>query len=70
MLPASAKGEGRSQVRSAVAETAAWQGAHAPDEAVASLVEGVVEVAVLRWAGSRGRPNVREREPQKGDRAG
>ena len=60
MLPARAKVEGRSQVQSAGAETAAWQGSRTPDEAVASLVEGEVEVAVLRWAGSRGRPNVRE----------
>ena len=62
MLPARAKGAGRSQVQSAEAETAAWLRSRTLDEAVASRVEGVgvVQVAVLRWAGIRGRPNVRE----------
>ena len=68
--PASAKEAGRSQAQNAEPGTAAWQGSRTLDEAVASVVEGVVEVAVLRRAGSRGGPNVRERDPQKGDRAG
>ena len=59
MPPARAKVGERSQVQSAVAETAAWQGIRMPSEAEASLVVGEVEVAVLR-AGNRGRPHVRE----------
>ena len=70
MLPANAEEARRSRVQSAEPGTEAWQGSRTLNEAVASVVEGVVEVAVLRWAGSRGGPNVREREPQKGDRAG
>ena len=62
MLPARAEVAGRSQMQSAEAETVAWLGSRKPDEAVASLVAvvGKVQDAVLRRAGSRGRPNVRE----------
>ena len=62
MLPARAKRMGQSQEQSAEAETAAWLRSRKLDEAVASRVDGeeVVQIAVLRWAGSRGRPNVRE----------